>query len=160
MPRYRNININIYRVDRSRFRRMENPTLILSEETADQIMVSETQETMETQEGSRGNNGNNNNSGFRNENNGGFRNNSEGGFRGNSDNGGNRGNADNGGFRNNNGGGFRGNSEVRREAPKKEKIMDSEEIMEVSDKNLKILHQDKRTVVMAVYGFRGSLVRN
>lgn len=26
MPRYRNVNINIYRMDRSRFRRMDNPT--------------------------------------------------------------------------------------------------------------------------------------
>ncbi|WP_426480913.1 hypothetical protein [Chryseobacterium sp. R2ACT005] len=125
MPRYRNVNINIYRVDRSRFRRMDNPTFDI------------------VRRDNRGGNGFRNtrtseNSGFR-DNNGGFRTNNSGGFRGNSDNGGTRGNTDNnggfrtnnsggtrgnadnnGGFRSNNGSGFRGNSEVRREAPKRE----------------------------------------
>ncbi len=126
MPRYRNVNINIYRVDRSRFRRMDNPTfdIIRRDNRADN--------------GFRNTRTNGNSGSFRDNNNGGFRNSNGGGFRGNSDNGGNRnnaennggfrnsngggfrGNSDNGGFRNSNGGGFRGNSEVRREAPKRE----------------------------------------
>lgn len=74
MPRYRNVNINIYRVDRSKFRRQDNPTL---------KVVS-----------------NRNYSGFRNDNrnqgnNGGFRKQED--FRGNSDNGVRNGN--NSGFR-------------------------------------------------------------
>ena len=117
MPRYRNININFYRVDRSRFRRMENPTFdIIRRDSRPDNGFRNTRNNGNSG-GFRGNNGNNNNSGFRNENNGGFRNNSEGGFRGNSDNGGNRGNADNGGFRNNNGG-FRQKSE--NSAPRQE----------------------------------------
>lgn len=107
MPRYRNVNINIYRMDRSRFRRMDNPTFDI------------------IRRDSRPNNGfrgpvrdGSNSGGFRdNDNSGGFRGNNGGGFRGNSgevrkeNNGGFRGNSDNsGGFRGNNGGGFRGNS--------------------------------------------------
>ncbi|KFF08435.1 hypothetical protein [Chryseobacterium luteum] len=107
MPRYRNVNINIYRVDRSRFRRMDNPTFNV------------------IRTGSRSNNGfrgsrDDYNSGgfrkrddnnFRNENNG-VRN--SGGFRGNSENNGTR-----GGFGNS--GGFRGNNNANRErAPRKE----------------------------------------
>nr|WP_315032598.1 hypothetical protein [uncultured Chryseobacterium sp.] len=146
MPRYRNININIYRVDRSRFRRVDNPTFDI------------------IRRDSRANNGfrgsvrdGNNSGGFRNDNvgtrsnntggfrdnstnggfkgnsnaNGGFRDNSNnGGFKGNGNtdnnggfrNGGFRGNSDNGGFKRNteNNGGFRGNSEVRRDAPKRQ----------------------------------------
>lgn len=102
MPRYRNVNINIYRVDRSRFRRVDNPTFDI------------------VRGSSRPNNG------FRNSgssSSGGFRN--SGGFRGSSDNSGFRGNSEKGGFRNNNSGdsrrnsnngGFRNNNEVRREA--------------------------------------------
>lgn len=105
MPRYRNININVYRIDRSRYRRADNPTF--------EIIRSS----------SRPNNGfRNSNGSFRGENNnGGFRNNSEG-FRNNSDNNGFRGNSNNnGGFRSSNGGGFRNNNEVRKEpAPAKE----------------------------------------
>lgn len=123
MPRYRNVNINIYRVDRNNFRRMDNPT----------INIVRSQRPNNGFRGSvrDGNNGGgfrnqaeirNNNPGFRNENNG-IRNN--GGFRGNNDNGGIR---NNGGFRgdradnnnNGNGGGFRG-GEVRREnTPRRE----------------------------------------
>ena len=98
MPRYRNVNINVYRVDRSSFRRNDNPTLNVVRNS-----------------GFR--NGNNNNSGgFRNQNNaergnngnnGGFRN-SDNGIRGNS---GVRGNNGNDGVRGNEnaGGGFRNN---------------------------------------------------
>lgn len=123
MPRYRNININIYRVDRSRFRRMDNPTFDIVRRDSRRDNGFRNTRT-ENSGGFRDNNG-----GFRSsnggnrgnsDNNGGFRSNN-GGFRGNSDNGGTRGNSDNnGGFRTNNGGGFRGNSEVRREAPKRE----------------------------------------
>lgn len=104
MPRYRNVNINIYRIDRSRYRRADNPTFEIFRNT------------------SRPNNGfrnsGNSNGSFRGENNnGGFRNNSEG-FRRNSDNNnGFRTNPNNnGGFRNSNGGGFRNNNEVKRES--------------------------------------------
>ena len=92
-PRYRNVNINIYRVDRNSFRRNDNPTLNVVRNS-----------------GFR--NGNNNNSGgFRSSNNG-VRGNSNGnvgnngGFR-NSENGGVR---SNNGVRGNDGGGFRSNN--------------------------------------------------
>ncbi|MCU7619063.1 hypothetical protein NZ698_17940 [Chryseobacterium sp. PBS4-4] len=97
MPRYRNVNINIYRVDRNSFRRNDNPTLNVVRNS-----------------GFR--NGNNNNSGgFRNQNNGvrgdngGFRNSDNGGVRSNGGNNGVRGN-DNGGFRNSENGGVRSNN--------------------------------------------------
>lgn len=104
MPRYRNVNINIYRVDRNSFRRNDNPTLNVVRNS-----------------GFRNGNNNNNSGGFRNQNdgvrgnnngngnlgnNGGFRNSENtGGVRTNGNNG-VRGN-DNGGFRNNNTGGTR-----------------------------------------------------
>ncbi|NIF07642.1 hypothetical protein F3J23_19645 [Chryseobacterium sp. Tr-659] len=126
MPRYRNININIYRVDRTRFRRVDNPTfdIIRRDSRADNGF-----RNTRTNSNSGGFRGQNDNSGFRNSNEG-VRNNT-GGFRNNSDNGGFRGNTDNnGGFRNSNGGGFRGNgnsnggfrgnNEARRETPKRE----------------------------------------
>ncbi|CAH0292241.1 hypothetical protein [Chryseobacterium sp. Bi04] len=107
MPRYRNVNINIYRMDRSRFRRMDNPTfdIIRRDSRPDNGFRGP------VRDGS-------NSGGFRdNDNSGGFRSNNGGGFRGNSgevrkeNNGGFRGSSDNsGGFRSNNGGEFRGNS--------------------------------------------------
>ncbi|WP_027387137.1 hypothetical protein [Chryseobacterium gregarium] len=127
MPRYRNVNINIYRVDRSHFRRMDNPTInIVRSQRPDNGFRGS------VRDGSNGGgfrnqaeNRNNNNSGFRKENNGirssgGFRSNDNGGVR---TNGGFRTeraeNSGSGGFRNN--GGFRGNSEVKREeAPRRE----------------------------------------
>lgn len=139
MPRYRNVNINIYRVDRAKFRGNNNPTLNI-------VRTSQRENN-----GFRGS-GRDNNSGFRNQsnnnsgnfrgsgnngvrNNGGFRTNTEntggtrntGGFRGGNEvstgnsaprdnNGGFRRNAENsGGTRNT--GGFRGNNEVKRESP-------------------------------------------
>jgi hypothetical protein len=118
MPRYRNVNINIYRVDRAHFRRMDNPSIrIVRSQRPDNGFRGSVRD---------GNNGGrfrnqadnrNNNSGFRNENSGirnndGVRNN--GGFRTERA-------ENNGGIRNNNGGGFRGNGEVRREeAPRRE----------------------------------------
>ena len=90
MPRYRNVNINVYRVDRSSFRRNDNPTLNVVRNS-----------------GFR--NGNNNSGGFRNQsnsvksnngNNGGFRN-SNSGVRSNNGNSGVRNTTSNGGFRNN-----------------------------------------------------------
>ncbi|MDQ1163596.1 hypothetical protein QE422_003964 [Chryseobacterium sp. SORGH_AS 447] len=121
MPRYRNININIYRVDRTRFHRMDNPTFNI------------------VRGSDRPNNGfrgsvRDGNGGFRNQaenrnrnpifrnDNPGVRNN--GGFRGNGDNGGVR---PNGGFRTeraesggNRGGGFRGGEIKREELPRRE----------------------------------------
>ncbi|UKB84501.1 hypothetical protein LF887_02295 [Chryseobacterium sp. MEBOG06] len=137
MPRYRNININIYRVDRSRFRRTDNPTfdIIRRDNRVDNGFKNTRTEGNSGGFRGQNNNGRNDNSGFRNQNNGV---NNNGGFRGTTDNnggfrnssGGFRGNSDvktetnipapsrdnNGGFRGNNGGGFRGNSEVRRES--------------------------------------------
>ncbi|MGK6342042.1 hypothetical protein ACMGDK_07380 [Chryseobacterium sp. DT-3] len=109
MPRYRNVNINVYRVDRSRFRRMDNPTFnVIRSGRSDNGF-----------RGSRDNNNSggfrkqaDNNNGFRNENNG-VRNN--GGFRGNSENNGTRGRYGN----NNDNGGFRGNNEANRERAQK-----------------------------------------
>ncbi|AZB08901.1 hypothetical protein EG344_08725 [Chryseobacterium sp. G0162] len=128
MPRYRNVNINIYRVDRSRFRRVDNPTFDIVRGS------SRPDNGFRNSGGSNGGFRNNNSGGFRgNSDNGGFRNNNSGGFRENSDNGGFRnnnsgssrgnsdnnggfrGNSDKGGFRNNSGG-FRGNNEAKREA--------------------------------------------
>jgi hypothetical protein len=122
MPRYRNININVYRVDRAKFRRMDNPTInIVRNQRPNNGFRGPVKD---------GNNGggfrnqaenrNNNSGGFRNENNG-ERNN--GGFRGNNDNGGVR---NNGGFRNEraenngNGGGFRGGEVKRESTPRRE----------------------------------------
>ncbi|AZB24601.1 hypothetical protein EG339_08295 [Chryseobacterium bernardetii] len=136
MPRYRNVNINIYRVDRSRIRRMDNPTfeVIRGSNRPDNGFRSNSSGGFRGNSdngGFRNNNsggfrggsdngsfrGNSDNSGFRrNSDNGGFRNNNSGGFRGGSDNGSFRGNSDNSGFRNNNGGFRGGNNEVRREA--------------------------------------------
>lgn len=128
MPRYRNININIYRVDRSRFRRTDNPTfdVIRGSNRPDNGFRNNNTSSgsfrnNERYNSSGGFRGNSDNGGFRNNsNNEGFRNNNSGGFRGNSDNnsgfrGNSGGNSDNGGFRNNSGG-FRGSSEVKREA--------------------------------------------
>ncbi|MFP3834989.1 hypothetical protein [Chryseobacterium sp. SIMBA_028] len=122
MPRYRNVNINIYRVDRSRFRRTDNPTF--------DIIRSSSRPNNGFRNNGFENNGSGNGGFRRQENNGrnensGFRNDNTGGFRGNNDNGGFRGgNSErSGGFRSNNGGGFRGNTETRREtapAPSRE----------------------------------------
>ncbi len=124
IPRYRNVNINIYRVDRNNFRRMNNPTF--------NIVRGNDRPNNGFRGGVRdGNNGGfrnqaenrNNNSGFRGDN-GGPRNN--GGFRGGDVRPENTPRRENngGGFRNeraeNNGGGFRG-GEVRPEsAPRRE----------------------------------------
>ncbi|REC53154.1 MULTISPECIES: hypothetical protein [Chryseobacterium] len=122
IPRYRNININIYRVDRNKFRRYDNPTF--------NIVRGSDRPNNGFRGGVRdGNNGGfrnqaenrNNNPVFRNDN--GVRNN--GGFRGGNETGGTR---NNGSFRNeraeNNsgtrGGGFRGGEVRREEAPRQE----------------------------------------
>lgn len=124
VPRYRNVNINIYRVDRNNFRRTDNPTFNIVR-------------SQRPNNGFRDSGYGNNNGGFRNRpdtrgnsnpglrtDNGGIRGN--GGFRGNnngtaSNSGGFRaeGNSS-GGFRSDNGG-FRGNTGIRREeAPRRE----------------------------------------
>jgi hypothetical protein len=156
MPRYRNVNINIYRVDRSRFRRIDNPTFDVIRTTSRPNSGFRNPDRNNGNSGGFRNNGKNNNSGFRNESNGnhngGFRGNSEnnGGFRDNSNNNGGFRNNGGGGFRNenreNNNGGFRGNSEVRREVPHQEIMADSEETVVASEKNLKVQLQ-LRTVV-------------
>ncbi|GAA5093878.1 hypothetical protein GCM10023210_24990 [Chryseobacterium ginsengisoli] len=122
IPRYRNVNINIYRVDRNNFRRMNNPTIniVRGNDRPNNGFRGGVRDGSNGGFRNQAENRNNNNSGFRNEN-AGTRDNG-GGFRGN-DNGGVR---NNGGFRteraenNGNGGGFRG-GEVRPEsAPRRE----------------------------------------
>ena len=108
MPRYRNVNINIYRVDRAKFRRSDNPTFnIVRSNRPNNGFRGDTRD---------------NNSGFRNQSDNRTRDNNSGGFRNDNDrvrnnNNGFRGNSDNNNRTGNNGG-FR-NSEVRREEPKR-----------------------------------------
>ncbi|UZT96844.1 hypothetical protein ODZ84_16700 [Chryseobacterium fluminis] len=108
MPRYRNVNINIYRVDRAKFRRSDNPTFnIVRSNRPNNGFRGDTRD---------------NNSGFRNQSDNRTRGNNSGGFRNDNDrvrnnNNGFRGNSDNNNRTGNNGG-FR-NSEVRREEPKR-----------------------------------------
>ncbi|ASK31726.1 hypothetical protein CEY12_17105 [Chryseobacterium sp. T16E-39] len=90
LPRYRNININIYRVDRAKFRRMDNPTFRV-------ISSRSNSGFRNNNNGNQGNSGFRNDGGFRNSDNNGVRNN--GGFR--SDNNGNRERPNNSGFRTN-----------------------------------------------------------
>jgi hypothetical protein len=128
IPRYRSVNINIYRVDRAKFRRNDNPTFNIVRSQRPNNGFRGGVRDGNNSGGFRNQNENRstNNSGFRRDNNG-VRNN--GGFRGNNDNNGVRNNGgfrteradngNNGGVRNN--GGFRGGSEVRREeAPRRE----------------------------------------
>ncbi|WP_080777839.1 hypothetical protein [Chryseobacterium phocaeense] len=115
MPRYRNVNINVYRVDRSRFRRMDNPTFNVIRSDRSNGFRGSVKDGSNSG-GFRGQAGNDrrseNSGGFRNDNSG-VRNNG-GGFRGSSENSGTR-------ERFGNNGGFRGNSEVKREnAPRRE----------------------------------------
>lgn len=104
MPRYRSININIYRVDRSRFRRQDNPTLrVVSTRNYSGFRNNDNR--------NQGNNGFRNDGGFRNSDNNGVRNNS--GFRN-----GNSGNVErpsNSRFRNN-----RNQDAVRENTPRRE----------------------------------------
>ncbi|WP_326982365.1 hypothetical protein VUJ46_19605 [Chryseobacterium sp. MYb264] len=123
MPRYRNVNINIYRVDRAKFRRMDNPTInIVRNNTYSGGFRNQSNNRNNNSGGFRSeNNGGRNNSGFRNNSDNAVRNNNEG-FRGNRNNGGFRSERadNNSGFRGNNGGGFRGgNNEVKREEPRR-----------------------------------------
>jgi hypothetical protein len=126
MPRYRNVNINIYRVDRAKFRRMDNPTfnIVRSNDRPNNGFRGSARDV------NYGNNGGfrNNSTGNKNNDNSGFRNNgntprNNGGFRGGNDNG----VRNDGGFRapraENNGnrsGGFRGGEVRREEAPRRE----------------------------------------
>ncbi|GEN75120.1 hypothetical protein [Chryseobacterium hagamense] len=128
MPRYRNVNINIYRVDRARFRRADNPTF--------NIVRGNDRPNNGFRGGVREGNGGfrskneNRNPVFRNDNPG-IRNNS-GGFRGSNGSGGMKpeGTRENGGFRTeraertenngNRGDGFGGGEVRREEAPRRE----------------------------------------
>lgn len=116
MPRYRNVNINIYRVDRSRFSRMDNPSFngFRGSDRPNNgfrgpVRDGSNSGGFRNQADNRDRS--NNSGGFRNDNNGGR---SNGGFRRESDNN----NGTRGGFGNN--GGFRGNSEIKRDAPRRE----------------------------------------
>lgn len=132
MPHYRNVNINVYRVDRAKFRGTNNPSFnIVRSSREDNGFRGSGRDGNSGGFRSQSNNGgrdNNNSGGFRGSNSGGFRNDNNevrnggsngGGFRSNTE--GNKGNDGNrGGFRNqeikresaprreeNNGGGFR-----------------------------------------------------
>jgi|GEM_PF-174117 len=109
MPRYRNVNINVYRVDRAKFRGMNNPTLNIVRRSSREDNGFRGSVRDNNNGGFRGNN-NNNNSGIRTQGNNGVRNNGNNGNNGNS--GGFRGNNNvNSGTRTENNGGFRsGNS--------------------------------------------------
>lgn len=108
VPRYRNVNINVYRVDRAKFRGMNNPTLNIVRRSSREDNGFRGSVRDNNGGGFRGNNGNNN--GIRSQGNNGVRNNENNGYNGNS--GGFRGNNNmNNGTRNENNGGFRsGNS--------------------------------------------------
>lgn len=109
MPRYRNVNINVYRVDRSRFRRTDNPTFNVIRTSRPNNGFREP-----VRERSSGGFRNQTGNAGRSDNSGGFRNGSNGGR----DTGGFRGNAENSGTRN---GGFRGNNDVKRDnTPRRE----------------------------------------
>ncbi|ANF50162.1 hypothetical protein A0O34_06400 [Chryseobacterium glaciei] len=106
MPRYRNVNINIYRVDRAKFRGNNNPSFNIA------------RTSQRENNGFRGGSGrDNNNSGFHNR-----PNNNSGGFRGS----GNNGTRNNGGFRagtentggTRNTGGFRNDVRTEPSAPR------------------------------------------
>lgn len=103
MPRYRNININVYRVDRARFRRMDNPTLKV-------VSTRNYSGFRDNDNRNQGNNGFRGQGGFRNQDNN-VRNNS--GFR--SDNNINRERSGNSGFRTN-----RNQDAVRDNGPRRE----------------------------------------
>ncbi|WP_435522477.1 hypothetical protein [Chryseobacterium indoltheticum] len=92
MPRYRNVNINIYKVDRNSFRRNDNPTLnvvrssragsIRNGNSSGGFRNSDSNNGIRNNHGNNGIRNNNGNAGVRN--NGGFRNDngrSEGGIR-------------------------------------------------------------------------------
>ncbi|MBW7676870.1 hypothetical protein [Chryseobacterium chendengshani] len=97
MPRYRNVNINIYKVDRSAFRRNDNPTLNVVRNSGFRNGNNSSGGFRNSNNGIKSNNGNN--GGFRGSGNGTRDNN---GVRSNNANDGVRGNSDNGGFRSNN----------------------------------------------------------
>ena len=101
-PRYRNVNINIYRVDRNNFRRNDNPTLNVVRNSGFRNNSRGERNEGTVRSGSNG--------GFRNSDNGVRNNNGNNGVRGNSGNGGFRGEsprAENNSPRNNGNGGFR-----------------------------------------------------
>lgn len=84
MPRYRNVNINIYKVDRNSFRRNDNPTLnVVRSSRAGSIRNGNSSGGFRNSDSNNGIRNNNGNGGVR-SNNGGFRNDSgrnEGGIR-------------------------------------------------------------------------------
>ncbi|MFY1045074.1 hypothetical protein [Chryseobacterium sp. GP-SGM7] len=159
-PRYRNVNINVYRVERNGFRRSDNPTLNVVRNS-----------------GFRNNNSGavRNEGGVRSGNNGGFRNPESG-----TKNNGVRGNSGNGGFRsenlrvennyprNNGNGGFR--SETPRTAsPRSESSSPrnngnggfrSQQRNESSGPRQSSPRQERRSDEGRNSGFRGNLVRN
>ena len=82
MPRYRNVNINIYKVDRNSFRRNDNPTLnVVRSSRAGSIRNGNSSDGFRNPNSNNGVRNNNGNNGIRNNNgNGGVRSNN-GGFR-------------------------------------------------------------------------------
>lgn len=107
MPRYRNVNINIYRVDRNNFRRQDNPSFkVITSSRNNGFRDGSANSNNSFRNPNRGND---NNMGVRNPNDGGRGNSNNGGFRNESNRGGirvedrkieNNGTRNNGGFRN------------------------------------------------------------
>lgn len=153
MPRYRNVNINIYKVDRNSFRRNDNPTLnVVRSSRAGSIRNGNSSGGFRNSDSNNGVRNNNGNNGIRNNNgNGGVRSNN-GGFR--NDNGRNEGGirqreatprSENNTPRNNGNGGFRSQPQRDNASPRQQNNAPRQQNNSNEGRNS---------------GFRGNLVRN
>ncbi|REC57276.1 hypothetical protein DRF62_01245 [Chryseobacterium piscium] len=152
MPRYRNVNINIYRVDRGSFRRNDNPTLnVVRSSRAGSIRNGNSSGGFRNSDSNNGVRNNNGNNGIRNNNgNGEVR--SNGGFRGNNtrNEGGQRQREvaprpENNAPRNNGNGGFRAQPRKENSSPRQQNSSPRQQNNSNEGRNS---------------GFRGNLVRN
>lgn len=152
MPRYRNVNINIYKVDRGSFRRNDNPTLnVVRSSRAGSIRNGNSSGGFRNSDSNNGLRNNNGNSGIRNNNgNGGVR--SNGGFRDNNtrNEGGQRQRevtprSENNAPRNNGNGGFRTQPRKENSSPRQQNSSPRQQNKSNEGRNS---------------GFRGNLVRN
>lgn len=153
MPRYRNVNINIYRVDRNSFRRNDNPTLnVVRSRDVGGVRKGNSSGGFRSSDSNNGVRNNNGNNGIRNNNgNGGVRSNN-GGFR--NDNGRNEGGqrqrevaprSENNSPRNNGNGGFRSQPRNENSNPRQQNNAPRQQNNSNEGRNS---------------GFRGNLVRN
>ncbi|WP_426475764.1 hypothetical protein [Chryseobacterium balustinum] len=152
MPRYRNVNINIYRVDRGSFRRNDNPTLnVVRSRDVGGVRKGNSSGGFRNSDSNNGVRNNNGNNGIRNNNgNGGVR--SNGGFRGNNtrNEGGQRQREvaprpENNSPRNNGNGGFRSQPQRENSSPRQQNNAP---------------RQQNNSSEGRSSGFRGNLVRN